>query len=316
MFGAMMINRMSNPCEKCSSPLKPGARFCGKCGTALSNDATGTRQSLSQAASSTSAPSSLTAQSNNGATVKFTKIALVTVAILVAAGIGLSSAKHSTPNYSPAASDYGPTSVPGAPGGAVYPQQRAKANQTLFALLTLPSFTLAQVQTVVSSGADVNATTTGGLTVLMCASRNLDCVKYLVAYGADVNVKDDTGLTALLNAAEDGESNTVEYLVSSNADVNAIDRNGRGALMYASQAGKLDCVQFLIAKGLDVNIKDVLGETPLMAATEMDHADVVKYLISQGADVNAKQTSGMTALAMARGHQGVITALRAAGAKH
>ncbi|MBO5997637.1 MAG: hypothetical protein J6P93_03845 [Alphaproteobacteria bacterium] len=69
-----------------------------------------------------------------------------------------------------------------------------------------------------------------------------------------------------------------------------------------------------VAKGWNVNQKDECGCRPLMLT---ESPKVAKELIASGADVNAEDNHGNTALrwAKAKGNDGVVTVLIAAGAR-
>ena len=71
-----------------------------------------------------------------------------------------------------------------------------------------------EMQNLLDKGADVNAKSIGGLTVLMHASLkgHHDAVKLLLDKGSDVNATAAEGLTALMMASKKGHSEVVKLL--------------------------------------------------------------------------------------------------------
>ena len=112
---------------------------------------------------------------------------------------------------------------------------------------------------------------------------NLPAVKEFIAKGADVNAKTKEGNTVLMEVSEKGHQDIVQLLLDKGADVNAQKGGGWTALMSASMQGHTGIVQLLIAKGADVNAKTKAGNTALTYAAKQGHQDVVQILISKGA---------------------------------
>lgn len=75
------------------------------------------------------------------------------------------------------------------------------------------------VKALIQAGADVNATTHTGQTVLMIAVRenDINSVKLLIQAGADVNAKDVFGETALTIANKYKHTEIIDILKETNA---------------------------------------------------------------------------------------------------
>jgi len=95
----------------------------------------------------------------------------------------------------------------------------------------------------------------------------------------------------LIQAAEDGNLQSVKNALSDGADINAKDKNGVPVLMWAANNGHFEVVKLLLDRGADVNVKRTdIGTTALLVASLQGHTEVVKLLIAAKADVNAKAT--------------------------
>lgn len=125
-----------------------------------------------------------------------------------------------------------------------------------------------------------------------------------------------TGLELLLmNAAEQGDMDTVRSVLLQGVDVNVKDQNGMTALMHASMHGRMSVLPELVSVFRpDVNAKGPNGMTALMAASFQGHKEVVSWLLMKGADPNATATTGDTALSFARkrNHTDIMSILETA----
>jgi ankyrin repeat protein len=152
---------------------------------------------------------------------------------------------------------------------------------------------------------------------LVAAARagNLGAVESLLASGADVNARDGEGSTALMFAAVRGDAKIVQALLAAGADPNLKDANGETALLLGA-ARSVDIVQALLSEGADPNLEDGEGQTALLVAAE-HQPDAVRLLIESGADVNHLDDFGVGALTIAEasGSAEIVKLLRAAGAK-
>ena len=126
----------------------------------------------------------------------------------------------------------------------------------------------------------VDATDDDGWTALMIALREgrTEVVETLIESGADVNAKAYKGATALMGALSVGNTEVVKVLTEAGADVNAKSNEGWTALMSASQEGNAEAVEALIDAGANLNIRNGRGWTALMAAREIGHTEVVNLL--------------------------------------
>jgi ankyrin repeat protein len=165
---------------------------------------------------------------------------------------------------------------------------------------------------LVQKGADINATTVNGGTVLLWAvEKRHEMVLPLMEIGANVNAKTDNGVTALHQAARNGHDVMARHLVEKGADVNAKTASGETALHWAAENGHKEMAWLLLENGTDIKAKTASGETALHWAVENEHDAMARLLVEKGADVKAKTSSGVTALhwAVESGHDAMAQLL-------
>jgi len=143
-----------------------------------------------------------------------------------------------------------------------------------------------------------------------------ETVKSLLAAGADVDVTDDAGETALSVAIYKDDTQTIKVLLDAGADLGAKDSLGMTSLISAAMLSTSPVVRVLLDAGADVNAKSIGGFTALMFAVGPTGLDKVRILLDAGADVNAKTENGYSALISAEtdGHTEIAAVLREAGA--
>ncbi len=135
-------------------------------------------------------------------------------------------------------------------------------------------------------------------------------VQKLLTQGAEVNVSDSSGLTALMWAARSGHTETMKALLDAGADINMRDCAGNGwtPLIHALHKSQNRAAYLLLDRGADVNARAGEcrekvaegGVTPLMIAAVNDDAALIEALLAKGADPYA-ESNGYTALTHAVG---------------
>ena len=155
---------------------------------------------------------------------------------------------------------------------------------------------------LIEKGADINAQDNEGRTALWWAvyEKQLEAVNTLLANGADVSIKDNND-TKPLNIADMWRHNEIKKAL-----MEVI--TDQWALVEAASQGQLNTVKALIEKGVDINAKGEFDEeTALIAAIDAivkpKHRDidkelfeVVNFLIEKGADIDATDRWGKSVL--------------------
>ncbi|CAK9056032.1 unnamed protein product, partial [Durusdinium trenchii] len=163
-----------------------------------------------------------------------------------------------------------------------------------------------EVERLVTSGAEIEATDKEGFTPLHLASEagRLDVVDRLTEAKADLEAKGGPSrLTPLHWAAEKGHPATVDRLVAAGAAVDAKTSQGWTPLHLAAWHGHPATVDRLVAAGAAVDAKeDISGQTPLHYAAVSGHSDAAQRLVDLGADVDAQNNAGQTPWELAQRH--------------
>ena len=153
---------------------------------------------------------------------------------------------------------------------------------------------------------------------LIDAARNgdKDSLRALIAKKADANATEPDGSTALHWAAYRDDLESADLLIRAGAKINAANDLGATPLWTASQNGSVAMVRKLLEAGANPNLALLAGETPLMVAARSGYPQVVEQLLVKGADANARGTRGQTALmwAVSEKHPDVVKVLLAHGA--
>ncbi len=100
----------------------------------------------------------------------------------------------------------------------------------------------------------------------------------------------------LIDAARQGEVETVRTLLAEGADVTATNHYGATALTYAADNGNIEILRLLISKGADVNHTDTFYQWPAVTWAGFNgHSEAVKLLLEHGADAAMAMRSGISA---------------------
>lgn len=174
--------------------------------------------------------------------------------------------------------------------GVVYqpPVGQYGITELMFAIET---HDLAKVESLLSSGVDLDARNDSGATALMMASayRQGEVVKRLLAAGADPDIATNRGNTPLAVAIQYTYPGIAGLLLQHGANPNvyhsADNPNLRKpVLVRAAVLGQTEVVRLLIERGVDLQES---GLEALNAALWRRHEDTAELLVAAGVDLNA-----------------------------
>jgi uncharacterized protein len=151
------------------------------------------------------------------------------------------------------------------------------------------------VATLLTRGADVNATRVDGTTALHAAAHadRLDIAEALLKAGAKPNAADRYGVTPIYLASLNGNAQLIARLLDAGVDPNTADPTGETALMTAARTGLPDALRVLLDRGARVDARDPeFQQTALMMAVREGHTAAAKLLIERGAAVNVQTRKG------------------------
>jgi ankyrin repeat protein len=181
----------------------------------------------------------------------------------------------------------------------------------------------AQIQTLLSRGANVDVRDEAGRTALLIATHGnrIEVARALIEAGADVNAKDRINDSPYLYAGAWGHLEIMKMTLAHGADLKSTNRYGGTALIPAAERGHVDTVRTLIEAGVDVDHVNNLGWTALLEAIILGtgrerHQQIVELLVKAGADINLADRDGVKLLqqARSRGYREIEAILVAAGA--
>ncbi|KFY32192.1 hypothetical protein V493_00428 [Pseudogymnoascus sp. VKM F-4281 (FW-2241)] len=124
---------------------------------------------------------------------------------------------------------------------------------------------------------------------------NVAQIESLLAQGANVNGRNEHGQTSLICASIGGHSAAIEVLLSAGADHRACDegRKGKPPLFHVVDSGSRAAVEMLLKHRADANQSDQFGLTYFTALVVGDTSPKwLSLLLSNGADACAKDLTG------------------------
>ena len=143
---------------------------------------------------------------------------------------------------------------------------------------------------------------TNGQTVLHCAIKHIDVVKFLInECNCDIMTPDKYGDTILHAAASERSLDVMKHLINTH-HYNLMTTNNKGQTVLHCAVKHIDVVKYLINEcSCNIMVTDKDGQTPLHFAAWLGTAEVIEYLLSTGnCDPLAKNNEGRTPLQLAK----------------
>ena len=111
-------------------------------------------------------------------------------------------------------------------------------------------------------------------------------IETLLSSGLDVDSKGTDGTTPLMVAAAKGQEKIVNLLLSKGADPHLKNLMGKNLLHAAAEGGNTSIVRSMLSCNIGINSRDDdSSATPLIIAARQNHVEVVKYLLQKGANI-------------------------------
>lgn len=126
-----------------------------------------------------------------------------------------------------------------------------------------------------------------------------DVVQVIINAGADVNAYSRNGGTVLMWATESTHSAPMcKLLIEAGAELELVDKDGRTALHYAvtKSSPSTETIEGLLHAGANVNHVNEVGLVPIHEASFLASGSAIELLIAHGADVDAVTHSGSRAI--------------------
>ncbi|UYH52250.1 ankyrin repeat domain-containing protein [Candidatus Kirkpatrickella diaphorinae] len=124
---------------------------------------------------------------------------------------------------------------------------------------------------------------------------DLNTIKQFIDAGMEIDAADSRGHTALIVATYKNRYDAAALLLHHGARVDAEDRKGATALSGVAFKGHERVARLLLEHGAKIDHQNHLGRTPLMFALMFERHDIVKLLLEHGADLDLKDVDGVCA---------------------
>ncbi|XP_066927224.1 uncharacterized protein [Clytia hemisphaerica] len=157
------------------------------------------------------------------------------------------------------------------------------------------------VESLIKSGADVNATDRAGQTVLHEVSKawHTDVAKFLLDKKAEINKGDRFGRTPLHLSAAVGYVEMVEFLIANGANINQKTKGEKQTpIHYAARNNAVATLKVLLRLGASITDRDYKARTPLFVAAENGRQEAARMLLEAGAPAAVYDDEGTSCLTL------------------
>ena len=141
-------------------------------------------------------------------------------------------------------------------------------NNTTALLLAIKKGNMDTIYVLLKAGANPHIANDNGFACIYCAvfeNCSQDVLETIITHGADVNATDKNNETALMVACRKGNINTINVLLNAGANPNFADDSGYTCIHDVVDGyGSKDVLETIISHGADVNAVNTANLTALM----------------------------------------------------
>ena len=119
---------------------------------------------------------------------------------------------------------------------------------------------------------------------------DLETVRAELAGGVDIDAVNRQRRTAIMLAATNKHYDVVEHLIAAGADIDRQDETCFNPFLYACVHGDLRLVQMMVAAGTDLELVTRFGGNGITPAAEKGHLEIVQELL-ETTEINVNHTN-------------------------
>ena len=147
----------------------------------------------------------------------------------------------------------------------------------------------------------VDSRNAAGMTPLMNAAMNgnVQTVKLLIEKGADPSLTDNSGRTSLHFAAAGGDTNIISLIHTRMPDIESLDGGGETPLFVAAYSGELHAVKWFLERGAKAAYEDKRGWNALHCAALSNDPEIIDHILTHVPNIESRTADGATPLILA-----------------
>lgn len=112
-------------------------------------------------------------------------------------------------------------------------------------------------------------------------------IEQYLAEGADINAATETGATIIHDVASNWDVTVAEFLFEKGANIHAVNSFGQTALHLAASTDHIEMVRWLLQKGAHLDtMTSVELQSPIHYAARNDSLEALQILIGNGGERN------------------------------
>ena len=137
-------------------------------------------------------------------------------------------------------------------------------------------------------------------------------LRKLLSNGTEqINYQNSSGRTPAIQAASNGQTQSLKVLAEMKADLNQSNNKGSTPASMSAQYDQTECLKVLAEMKADLNQSDNKGYAPALMSARTGHTQSLKVLVECKVDLNQPANDGATAVFLSAqyGHVGALQVL-------